>query len=126
MKKSELIIGYKKKRIKVLAENCNLWRKFSGLMFSRREKAGILLFKFKKEQNIAIHSFFVFYPFLAVWLDRKNKVVDLKIVKPFNPCVYPEKNFLSLVEIPINKKNKEIVNSFFPTGKITKNVTSRR
>lgn len=117
MKKIELIIGYKKKRIKINAENCNLWRKFSGLMFSRKEKAGILIFKFKTKQKISIHSFFVFYPFIAVWLDKKNKVSYLKIVKPFTPCVYPKRDSFSLVEIPINKKNKKIVNTFFPTVK---------
>ncbi len=108
MKKKKLIIGYKKKRIKLVVEDCNLWKKFSGLMFSRREKAGILLFSFKRKQKIAIHSFFVFYPFIAVWLDKKKKVVDVKIVKPFTACVYPEKKAISLVEIPINKANKKI------------------
>ncbi len=111
----KIIINHKKKKIKVDAEDCNLFRKFSGLMFSRREKAGILIFRFRKKQKIAIHSFFVFYPFIAVWLDEKNKIVDLKIVKPFNPCIYPKKESSSLVEIPINRKNKKIV--FLLVGK---------
>jgi len=108
MLKKKLTIGYKKKRIKLTAEDCGIWRKFSGLMFSRREKAGILLFSFKRKQFIAIHSFFVFYPFIAVWLDEKGRAVDLKIVKPFTPCVCPEKKALSLVEIPLNKRDKKI------------------
>lgn len=108
MKKKKLTIGYKKKKVKLVVEDCNNWRKFSGLMFSRKEKAGILLFGFKQKQKIAIHSFFVFYPFLAVWLDEKRKVVDVKKVKPFTPCVYPKKNALSLVEIPLNKRNERI------------------
>jgi uncharacterized membrane protein (UPF0127 family) len=107
--KKKIIINFKDKKIKVIAEDCNFWRKFSGLMFSRREKAGVLLFDFKEEQKIAIHSFFVFYLFVAVWLDKKNKVVDLKIVKPFIPCVSPKKSCYKLVEIPINKKNKKTV-----------------
>jgi uncharacterized membrane protein (UPF0127 family) len=82
-------------------------------MFSRRETAKILLFKFKKSQKIMIHSFFVFYPFLAVWLDKKGKIVDLKIVNPFNPCVSPKKPSFCLVEIPINSKNKHILSLFF-------------
>ncbi|MEK6826879.1 MAG: hypothetical protein AABX99_00140 [Nanoarchaeota archaeon] len=81
-------------------------------MFSRREKAGILLFDFKEKQKIVIHSFFVFYPFVAIWLDEKNKVIDLKIVKPFTFCVSPKKSCFKLVEIPINKKNKRKADSF--------------
>lgn len=108
MRKKKLIIGYKKKKIKITAEDCNNWRKFSGLMFSRRETARILLFNFKRKQFIAIHSFFVFYPFIAVWLDEQRRVIDLKVVKPFTPCVCPEKKSLSLVEIPLNKRNKKI------------------
>ncbi len=108
----KISIKYKKKRIIFDAENCNLFRKFSGLMFSRREKARILLFNFKDKQKIAIHSFFVFYPFIAVWLNKKNKIVDLKIVKPFTPCVSPKKSCYKLVEIPINLKNKKEVNFF--------------
>ena len=108
----QIVINYKKKRIKIIAGDCNFWRKFSGLMFSRREKAGILLFDFDRKQNIAIHSFFVFYPFVAVWLDKKNKIVDLKVVKPFVPCVSPKKSCFKLVEIPINEKNKKFVDFF--------------
>lgn len=120
MKKKELIIGYKKKRIKILAEDCNLWRKFSGLMFSRRENAGILIFRFNRKQKIAIHSFFVFYPFIAIWLDEKNKAVDAKIVKPFTSCVYPSEKAFSLVEIPLNKKNKKISKLLIPTMNLRK------
>ena len=110
--KKTITINYKRKEIKIIAENCNAFRKFSGLMFSRLEKAEILLFDFKRKQKIAIHSFFVFYPFIAVWLDEKNNVVDLKIVKPFSPCVSPQESGFKLVEIPINKKNKKICDFF--------------
>lgn len=121
MKKKRLTIGYKKKKVRLVAEDCGIWRKFSGLMFSRREKAEILLFSFKRKQKVAIHSFFVFYPFIAVWLDEKNRVVDIKVVKPFTSCVYPEKRALSLVEIPINKKNKKIARFFIPDEELTSN-----
>lgn len=110
--KKKIIINYKSKKIKVEVEDCNFFRKFSGLMFSRREKAGILLFDFKEKQKIAIHSFFVFYPFIAIWLDKKNKIVDLKVVKSFAFCVSPKKSCYKLVEIPINKENNKIVKLF--------------
>ena len=111
--KKTITINYKKKEIKIIVEDCNAFRKFSGLMFSRKEKTNILLFNFKKKQKIAIHSFFVFYPFIAVWLDEKNNVVDLKIVKPFNLCVSPKESGFKLVEVPINGKNKKICDFFF-------------
>jgi uncharacterized membrane protein (UPF0127 family) len=78
--------------------------KVIGLMFSRREKAEILLFEFKKPVKMRIHSFFVFYNFIALWLDDKNNVVDLKIVKPFSPSGSSKKPFYKLVEIPINER----------------------
>jgi uncharacterized membrane protein (UPF0127 family) len=112
MKNKKLIIGHNGKKIKILVKECNLFEKFSGLMFSRKEKAKILLFSFKIKQKIAIHSFFVFYPFIAVWLGKKNNIVDIKIVKPFEPFVFPKKLAFKLVEIPINKKNKKFVKFF--------------
>lgn len=81
-------------------------------MFSQKDKARILLFSFKRKQKIAIHSFFVLYPFIAVWLDDKNKVADLKIVQPFESFVSPRKKVFKLVEVPINKKNKKITKFF--------------
>jgi len=109
MKNKQLTIDFKGKKIKLLVVECNLFGKFIGLMFSRREKAQNLLFNCRTKQKLAIHSFFVFYSFIAVWLDEKNNVVDLKIVKPFTPCVFPSRNSLKLVEIPINKNNKNII-----------------
>jgi uncharacterized membrane protein (UPF0127 family) len=109
----QITIKYKKREIKLTAEDCGFFRKFTGLMFSRRERAGILLFDFKNRQNIAIHSFFVFYPFVAIWLDKNNKVIELKVVNPFNPYISSEKPTFRLVEIPINKKNKKILSFFF-------------
>jgi uncharacterized membrane protein (UPF0127 family) len=109
-----ILIGYKGKKIKVNAERCSLFEEFKGLMFSKREKAEILLFDFNIKQKIRIHSFFVFYDFIAVWLDDKNKVVDIKKVSPFKFCVSPKEACFKLVEIPINSKNKEIILKFSP------------
>jgi uncharacterized membrane protein (UPF0127 family) len=107
-----LTIGHKGNKIKVSVKECNLFWKSVGLMFSRRETAKKLLFSFNNKQEIAIHSFFVFYNFLAVWLDKNNNVVDLKIVRPFRFCVFPSRPAFKLVEIPINQNNKNII-SFF-------------
>lgn len=105
-------IFFKGNTILINAENCNFLKKFVGLMFSRRQKAKILLFEFKKAQKIAIHSFFVFYPFLAIWTDKDGKIVDLKRVYSFNPYVSPKKKCFNLIEIPINSKNKNILSLF--------------
>ncbi len=109
--KKTIIINYKNKKIKIIAEECNFLKKFTGLMFSKKEDAKILLFNFRKKQKIRIHSFFVFYPFIAIWLDDKNKVVDLKIVSPFKPCISSKDSAFKLIEIPINNNHKRIVAS---------------
>lgn len=105
----EVVIHFKKREIGVVAHDCNILEKFVGLMFSRREKAKILLFRLRKKGKIIIHSFFVFYKFIAVWLDEKNRVVDLKICKPFLPYISHKNLADKLVEIPINKKYDDIL-----------------
>jgi len=100
---------YKGKKFLVDVIVCNSLEKFFGLMFARRRKAQALLFDFKKPTKIKIHSFFVFFPFVAVWLDEKNKIVDFKIVKPFNFSISSKKLFKRLVEIPINERYSGIV-----------------
>ena len=89
-------------------KKCNAFNKFAGLMFKRREKANALLFDFVKEGRHAIHSFFVFFPFLALWLDGNNNIVEYKIVYPFVALVMPKKSFSKLIEIPLNEKYKKI------------------
>ena len=80
-----------------------------GLMFRRREKALALLFEFRKPVQMAIHSFFVFFPFWAVWLDDKNKIVEEKIVKSWIFRIAPKRKFSKLIEIPLNKKYKHLL-----------------
>ncbi|MBI2629348.1 DUF192 domain-containing protein [Candidatus Pacearchaeota archaeon] len=81
--------------------------KFIGLMFSEREKAQILLFEMQRPSSI--HSFFVFCPFIALWLDDKNRVVEFKIVKPFTFSVISKKKFSKILEIPISRRHYDIV-----------------
>ncbi|MFA5993229.1 MAG: hypothetical protein WC796_05990 [Candidatus Pacearchaeota archaeon] len=93
--------------IEIPCRKVGFFGKFSGLMFSRREKAEVLLFDMKKP--MAIHSFFVFFDFIAVWIDEKNTVVKWKIVKPWSPYEMPEKHFSKLIEIPISRRYHNIV-----------------
>lgn len=77
-----------------------------GLMFCRREKTEALLFD---KKNIKIHSLFVFFPFLAVWLDDKNEIVEKKIVRPFRFFVSSGKSSFKLLEIPMSRKYSKII-----------------
>jgi uncharacterized membrane protein (UPF0127 family) len=78
-------------------------------MFSRKEKAKALLFDFNKPCREAIHSLFVFFPFIATWLDSKGKIIVIRKIKPFTPLVSIKKSYSMIIEIPINKKYNDIV-----------------
>ena len=91
--------------------------KYSGLMFRTRNTEN-LLFEFKNWKTASIHSLFVFFSFLAVWIDEKNKVVDFEIVKPFRVFARSRKPSTKLIEIPLNLKNKQILDFFVGERKI--------
>ena len=98
----------------------NLFLKIRGLMFRRKNKAKPILFKFNKPASL--HSLFVFFNFLAIWLDDKNRIVDIKLVKPFSFHVNSKKNYTQILEIPLSDNysfiNKEIFNRF-KSGKLS-------
>ena len=98
-------INFKNKIIEISeVKECNWFNKIVGLMFSRQEKASALVFDFHKKTKIPIHSFFVFFPFFAIWMDDKNKVMEIKKIKAFTPKKSPAKPYFKLLEIPINEK----------------------
>ena len=105
----EISFNYKKRKICVNAENCNFLGKFFGLMFKSRENARALLFEFRKPVKMKIHSIFVFFPFIAIWLDDRNKIVDFKFVKPFSFTISSKKSYNKLIEIPANKKYGNLI-----------------
>ncbi len=103
-------LKYRDKKFKLEVKKCNLFWIIRGLMFTQRERAiALLLFDFKESVKLKIHSYFVFFPFIAVWLDDKNKILKKRIVQPFTFLVRPEKPFSKLIEIPMNKKYRKIV-----------------
>ncbi|MEK6910494.1 MAG: hypothetical protein AABW82_01860 [Nanoarchaeota archaeon] len=110
----KIILLNGKKKIKVNVKKVSFFGKFFGLMFRGRDTTS-LLFEFSKNVNISIHSLFVFFPFLAVWLDDKNRIIEKRIVKPFIFSAKPSKKFRKLVEIPLNNENKRIIH--FLVGK---------
>ena len=83
----------------------------TGLMFKTKNTES-LLFNFSKNSRAKFTGMFVFFPFLMLWLDEGNNVVEKKIVKAFEFSVRPKKSFRKVVEVPVNAKNRDII-SFF-------------
>jgi uncharacterized membrane protein (UPF0127 family) len=90
------------------------WYEGIGLMFHRRKNAKALLFGFRNPVRMPIHSFFVFFPFTAIWMDEKWRIIDVKVVKPFEFGVSPSEKFTRLLEIPSNERYDFFE---FPTAK---------
>lgn len=109
MAKKNLVVFEKNgKRINIETSKVPFLKEGFGLMFSKKEKANALLFHFKWNTNMTIFSYFVYYKFIAIWLDKKNKFVDMKVIDPFLSGIRPNKEFRKLIEIPINKKYKKV------------------
>ena len=90
----------------------SLFEKGIGLMFSSRKKAKTLLFEFEKPVRISFTSLFVFFPFMIIWLDSKNKVLDFRKVNPFEFHIPSIKPFCRVLEVPFNDNYKKIINQF--------------
>jgi uncharacterized membrane protein (UPF0127 family) len=82
-----------------------------GLMFRNRNTDN-LLFAFSTPSRVAITSWFVFFPFLAIWLDKNKKVTEFRVVNPFIASFQPKKNAKYLLEVPINAKNSQMLKNF--------------
>ena len=91
-------------------QECKGVKKAIGLMFSNQQKASALLFNFKNTTQTSIHSFFCPY-FLAIWL-KDSRVVDYEIVKRWRFYIKPSSEFNALIEVPLNKKYKSIIDFF--------------
>lgn len=109
MKKKRIGFVLGNKKINLEVSVCNFFNVFRGLMFRKKKNARALLFEFNKKTNLAIHSYFVFFNFYAVWLDDKNKIIEIKKIKPFQFDICPKEKFSKLVEIPICDYYSKIV-----------------
>jgi len=109
MREKNIVIHYKGKKLRLKLKICGRIEKIIGLMFSKKERASALLFEFNKSVRLAIHSWFVFYPFLVIWLDDENQIIEKKIIKPFTVAVRPKEKFFRLIEIPINSTYEKII-----------------
>ena len=95
------------RRITVNAKECNNFERILGLMFKSKNKAEALLFSFNKPVNLGIHSFFVFFPFVAVWLDEEDNAIDVKEIKPFTMSAEAKRPYRKLLEIPMNEQYRK-------------------
>ena len=109
-------IFYKGKSIEIPVRTVGFFGRFIGLMF-HSFKTKNLLFEFDSDGKRAIHSYFVFFKFLAIWLDEKNKMLEFRVFKPFTSVILAKQRFRKLVEVPFNNENKAILE--FLVGKET-------
>lgn len=112
-----MIIRFKGKKVEIKAKKLIFLEWFSGLMFRTRNTYN-MLFDFGFDRSFAIHSYFVFFDFLAIWLDKKNNVIDMHVVRPFTSIIRPKTACRKLVEIPFNSENSGIIRFFVGKGKI--------
>jgi len=107
MKNCEIALNLKhgKKRIKIRAKKAEGFLKARGLMLSSGRNN--LLFEFKRDVRTPMHSWFVFFPFVIIWLDKNNRLLEFRIAKPFESFIMPKKKFRKALEIPLNRKTKE-------------------
>jgi uncharacterized membrane protein (UPF0127 family) len=115
MKKAR--VGFRGRNLEIPVKEAGVFGKLRGLMFRTRKTCN-LLFNFGASGRRAIHSCFVFFPFLALWLDKNNDIIEFKVVNPFRLHVLPKKEFKTLIELPINLKNRRIINFIVGKGKV--------
>jgi len=76
-----------------------------GLMFRKKPKR--ILFRFGKPGRYSIHSFFVAFPFDAIYLDCEMRVLEKYLsVQPFVPLLVPKKHACYLLELPEGEGKK--------------------
>ncbi|MBU2616953.1 MAG: DUF192 domain-containing protein [Nanoarchaeota archaeon] len=104
----KISFNHKGKKISLNCRECGFFS--LGLMF-RSKWTMSCVFEFEEITNFKISSIFVFFPFVAIWLDSDGKVMEIKKIEPFTLLTFPKKSYRTLVEVPINEGNSEIVRS---------------
>ncbi len=112
MEFKKIKLRYKGEELFLNLRVCKGISKGIGLMFSRREKANALLFEFSRPTSASIHSLFVSFDFIAIWMDESGKILEVRIVRPWTFHVSPSKKFSKLIEIPVNKKYFDVFRLF--------------
>lgn len=99
--------SFRGKRVHTSVKAVNGFGSLQGLMFSS-SACESLLFSFRSFFTPSIHSFFVFFPFYAVWLNQRREIVHVDYVRPFTLRVFPRATSAFLVEIPDHTNNAQI------------------
>lgn len=114
----KISVNFNANKLLIDVKNTGFIRRGLGLTFRTRDTKN-LLFEFSRgvtwQGNLT--SIFVFFPFLALWLDDKNKVIDFRVVRPFEFCIKQKKKFRKIVEIPLNNRNKRLIVRFIGKNK---------
>ena len=71
---------------------------------SRLDDVG-LVFCFDTEKRTGVHMWFVFFPIDVLFLDRKQKIVEMVALNPFSVYI-PKKAAQYIVELPVGSKAK--------------------
>ncbi len=83
----------------------SIFSRARGLMFRKNPKR--ILFIFKKEGIYPIHSFFVFFKFDAIFLDKNMKITEIfENISPFTLFIKPTKNAKYLLELEVESVKK--------------------
>jgi uncharacterized membrane protein (UPF0127 family) len=72
-----------------------------GLMFRAKPENLLFVFDGGKERHAsacAIHSLFVFFPFSAIYLDARKRVMDSRVCSPFTTFMKPKRDAAYLLE----------------------------
>ena len=66
------------------------WKKFRGLMFSKRRNL-VFVLENETQYGAIVHMFFVFFPIDVYWLNERKEIVDKRRLKPFQVAIPKEK-----------------------------------
>ena len=98
------------KIFKMDVEICDTtFSKMKGLMFRKELNHALLFFlDAKSTWHSSIHSFFVFFPFDTIWLDKDRRIIDLREnIRPFTFKITPKKPAYFLIEVPAGTIKKQ-------------------
>lgn len=108
MKNKKLTLNYKNKKFSLILGECNLLEKILGLMVFRQK--ALLLFNLGRPYKLKIHSFFC-NPFLAIYTDEKNNIIEIIKGDSWRPLILPQHKFNKLIEIPLIKKYSNLTSA---------------
>ena len=113
----DFTLHHKKNKITIEVKKLRGIERYLGLMFKKKDSEN-LLFEFEKDVKLIFHSLFVFFPFLLIWLDDKNRVIEYRRVNPFTICIIPRKSFKKVVEIPFSSSTAKFLAFLDGRGKV--------